>query len=68
MTVKEDGSYTVTTVNGTVTGTIYLDAGKLMFRSSRPSTGTMTLYEGDGKRVLRAVATDGVAADWTSAQ
>jgi hypothetical protein len=65
--VKEDGSYVVSTINGVDGGNIYLENGRLMFKS-RPATGMMVLHEEDGKRVLRAVATDGAVADWTPAK
>jgi hypothetical protein len=65
LTIKEDGSLVVPTSTSTVNGTIYLSGGQALFRTSRPSSGTVTLYEGDGKRMLRFVATDGVSTDVT---
>jgi hypothetical protein len=63
--IKEDGSYVTTSPTGTTTGTIYLSDGQPLFKTSRPSNGTVTLYEGEGKRVLRFVSTDEVSMNVT---
>jgi hypothetical protein len=64
-TIKEDGSYISTTPNSTLTGTIYLNGAQALYKTSRPSSGTVTLHEGEGKRILRFVATDGFTAEMT---
>jgi hypothetical protein len=64
-TIKEDGSYVSTTSNSTLTGTVYLSGGQALYKNSRPSSGTVTLYQGEGKRILRFVAADGFTAEMT---
>lgn len=69
LTVKEDGSYTATTqflgtLLGeqlsltpsfrTIHGVIHMSGGQAVYQPDRaPAGGTVTLFEGDGKRVLR---------------
>jgi hypothetical protein len=65
VTIKEDGSYVTTSQTGTTTGTIYLSGSQPLFKTSRPSSGTVTLYESEGKRILRFVSTDEVSMDVT---
>jgi hypothetical protein len=62
---KEDGSYVTPSPTGTTTGTIYLSDGQPLFKTSRPSNGTVTLCEGEGKRIIRFVSTDEVSMDVT---
>ncbi len=65
VTIKEDGSYVITSPSERVTGTIYLSGTQPLFKTSRPSSGTVTLYEGEGKRMLRFVSTDEVSTEVT---
>jgi hypothetical protein len=61
MNVSADGSYKASTINGTIVGRFYLQAGKLRYRSVRttplamPSAevfGTASVSEDNGKTVL----------------
>jgi hypothetical protein len=60
MTANEDGSYSVfvPAANTTVTGVMQVTDGKARFRTADGATGTTTLYEGEGKRVLKSVRDD----------
>ncbi len=61
LTIKEGGSYSafVPAANTTVTGTMQVIDGKVRFRTADGATGTTTLHEGGGKRILRSVRDDG---------
>jgi hypothetical protein len=58
MNVAADGSYKATTISGSTTvGTIYLQAGKLGYRSSR-TTGMASVSEDKVKTVLTLMPED----------
>jgi len=57
MTVKSDGTFIFVGTRATTPGRLWISDGKILYESAF-STGTMTLHEGDGKRVL---VWDGVA-------
>jgi hypothetical protein len=60
MSINPDGTYTAVVPSGTFTGKITLTDGKLRSLSDQSkATGTFTLHEGDGKRVLRHKGDDG---------
>ena len=64
--IKEDGSYTGSPSRGnSLTGQLSLNGGQLSFQSSRPASGTVILFEGDGKRILRFTSTEG-STDFTA--
>ena len=64
--IKEDGSYTWSPSRGnSLTGQLSLNGGQLSFQSSRPASGTVILFEGDGKRILRFTSTEG-STDFTA--
>ena len=68
LVIKEDGSYVggpMYGVGNPITGSIYQSGDQVLYKSSRPSNGTVTLYEGAGQRVLRFTSTDGALADFT---
>jgi hypothetical protein len=66
VTIKEDGSFVANVPGWPIsTGSIYLSGGQMLYKSNRPSTGTVTLYEGAGERILRFLASDGVTAQAT---
>ena len=67
MNVSADGSYKASTISGTTVGKLYLQAGKLRYRSSRttplamPSAevlGTASVSEDKGKTVLMLMPDD----------
>ena len=59
-TINPDGSYTSILPNGTFTGKITLTDGRLRGVSDQTkNTGTYTLHEGEGRRVLRYQSDDG---------
>lgn len=62
MAIKEDGSYVATTPEEIMqgTGNVWVSDGKIRFDSDPSGIGgTMTLHEGDGKRVLLGLRNDG---------
>jgi len=64
--IKEGGSYTWSPSRGnSLTGQLSLNGGQLSFQSSRPASGTVILFEGDGKRILRFTSTEG-STDFTA--
>jgi hypothetical protein len=66
LTIKSDGSTITTLTQGrTLTGSIYHSGGQILFKTSRPSGGTVTLHEAEGKRVLRLISADGVTTELT---
>jgi hypothetical protein len=59
-TINADGSYTAVVPAGTFTGRIAVDDGKLRGKSDQTgNTGTYSLHEGEGKRVLVYKSDDG---------
>jgi hypothetical protein len=60
MTINPDGTYTGVVPSGTFSGKITLTGGKLRSLGDQSKApGTFTLYEGDGRRVLRHANDDG---------
>jgi hypothetical protein len=60
LTINPDGTYTAVVPSGTFTGRIRLTDGKLRSTGDQSkATGTFTLHEGDGRRVLRHKGDDG---------
>jgi hypothetical protein len=60
LTINPDGAYTAVVPSGSFTGRITLTDGKLRSLSDQSkATGTFTLHEGDGRRVLRHKGDDG---------
>ena len=59
-TINPDGSYSAVLPNGTFTGKITVSDGKLRGKSDQTgNTGTYTLHEGEGRRVLVYKGDDG---------
>ena len=71
-TIKDDGTYLGTSPTlrpSTTDGTWRVVDRKAAWRSNATGrTGTLTLHEGDGRRVLRLVSDDGITAAMTRAQ
>jgi hypothetical protein len=69
-TINPDGTLTTVTATQTFTAKITLVDGKLRGRGDQTgNTGTWTLHEGDGKRVLVYRSDDGrVGAELTPAR
>jgi hypothetical protein len=65
MTINDDGTYVAvvpTLQPGTFKGTARVVGGKVQFKSETTGrTGTWTLHEGDGQRVLIVIADDGTS-------
>jgi hypothetical protein len=62
MTINPDGTYTAVVPSGTFTGKITLTNGKLRSLGDQSkASGTFTLHEGEGRRVLRHGNDDGQA-------
>ncbi len=64
MVIKEDGSYVATTPEAVMKGTgkVWVSDGKIRFDSDPSGIGgTMTLHEGDGKRILIGLRDDGLS-------
>ena len=60
MTIKEDGSYEGSFQGGTVVGSIRLSKGKILWKSDTSGrTGTYSLHEGEGHRLLVGQSDDG---------
>ncbi|HEY2991720.1 MAG TPA: ABC transporter substrate-binding protein [Methylomirabilota bacterium] len=58
-TIREDGSYEMSPMG--VTGTLRVSDGKLLFRGALTGrTGSLTLHEGGGQRLLKGASDDGV--------
>ncbi len=71
MVIKEDGSYVATTPEAVMKGTgkVWVSDGKIRFDSDPSGIGgTMTLHEGDGKRVLLGFRDDGTTFKLTPAK
>lgn len=69
MTIAEDGRYTtvvdqpIGTFGTTFPGTVKVENGRFRYLSEKPgNTGTLTLHEGEGKRVLTSRADNGSSA------
>lgn len=58
MVINEDGTYVMVRSGGRPTAG---SRGKLVFRGDDGRTGTLSLHEGDGRRVLRGSRDDGTA-------
>jgi len=59
-TINPDGSYTAVVPTGTFTGKIAISDGKLRGKGDQTgNTGTYSLHEGEGKRVLVYKSDDG---------
>jgi hypothetical protein len=69
-TINPDGSYSAVLPSGTFTGRITLGDGKLRGKSDQTgNTGTYSLHEGEGKRVLIYKSDDGrVSSELTPAR
>ena len=69
MTIKEDGSYQAYSSYASggadvmIDGTMQLANGKIVTQSSMGHSSTVTLYEGQGKRVLKFVRADGASGE-----
>jgi hypothetical protein len=65
MTISPDGTYVAvvpTIPPGTFRGTARVVGGKVLFKSETTGrTGTWTLHEGEGQRVLVVIADDGTS-------
>jgi hypothetical protein len=63
MTINDDGTYVAVVLTippGTFKGTARVVGGKVQIKSETTGrTGTWTLHEGDGQRVLIVIADDG---------
>jgi hypothetical protein len=70
MTINPDGTYSTVMGSRTFTGKIAVAEGKLHGRGDQTgNTGTWSVHEGDGKRVLVYKADDGrVTGEWTPAK
>jgi hypothetical protein len=69
-TINADGTYSAELPSGTFTGKIAISDGKLRGRSDQSgSTGTYSLHEGNGKRVLTYKSDDGrISSELTPAK
>lgn len=62
MVINEDGTYVMVRSGGRPTaGTLSVSRGRLVFGGDDGRTGTLSLHEGDGRRVLRGSRDDGTA-------
>jgi putative ABC transport system substrate-binding protein len=58
-TIREDGSYEMAPFG--LSGTVRVSEGKLLYRGALTGrTGSLTLHEGGGRRLLRGASDDGV--------
>ena len=63
MTISEDGKYQTLIPQGTFTGTLRITGGKLEYSSDQTGrTGTISLHENEGRRILKGVSHDGVSS------
>jgi len=63
MTISEDGTYRAVTSGGEFVGQVLVSDGRFRFKSRTTGLdGTMTLYEGDGQRVLKTLTDNGSIA------
>ena len=65
-TINEDGSYDLEELGQR--GTLQVSEGRILFKNPAAGrTGTVTLHEGGGRRVLRGVTSDGMTWELTPA-
>jgi hypothetical protein len=68
LVIKDDGSFIANRIYGVatpLTGEIYRSGDQILYKTSRPSNGMITVYENAGQRVLRFTPTSGTSADFT---
>jgi hypothetical protein len=64
LVIHADGSWRGESPNGATNGTMRIDNGVIRFQSATSGrTGTYTLYDASGKRVLRMQGEGGVSAE-----
>ncbi len=71
MTIREDGRYQGVIAGGRgFAGQVQVSEGRFRFKSETTGqSGTMTLYEGDGKRILRTSTDNGsITSEYTPAK
>jgi hypothetical protein len=70
MTIGEDGKYRAVGVDLEFVGQMQVSEGRFRFKSETTGrNGTVTLYEGEGKRILKTITDDGrLTSEYTPAE